>query len=158
MSALQPFVADLSLDVPPPSGERNVLDKLAVKGIERRRRRKDKKHWKKLKEGGYSSESGRCSNSSSGSSSEGEKAQRKAARRVRKIDREARKDLGKHPSRAAEIEEDRARKVQHVKDKPVRNASKGAKKTTEKMRKDLDQVMRLDFIVVEALAEQHPMI
>ncbi|KAF3049356.1 hypothetical protein E8E11_005380 [Didymella keratinophila] len=157
VSAVQPYVADLSFDVPPPSGERNVLDKLAAKGIERRRRKQDEKHRKKFEKDGYSSDSSSSSSSSSssGSSSEEDKAQRKAARRVRKIDRRARKDLRKHPGRAAEIEQNRERKVQQVMIKPIRDIGKGAKSMTKKLKKDLDQVKRLEFIVVQALIERH---
>jgi hypothetical protein len=153
MSALQPYVADLSLDVLPPSGERNMLDKLAAKGIERRRRKQDGKHRKKSEEDGYSSDSSSSSSSSSSSesSSGGDKAQRKAARRVRKIDRKAKKDLRKHPDRAAVIEEDRARKVQQVEIKPVRNAGKGTKRITKRAKEDLEKAKRLEFIVVEGL-------
>ena len=165
MTTLQPYTASLTLDVPPPSNERNVLDKLTAKGIERRRKQQDKKHRKKADNGGYSSDSSSSSSSSSSSDSESddEKAQRKMARRVRKINRKAKKDTRKHPANAAEIEEDRAKRVYQIENKPFRDADKGEKKRdpkkdekkrNKKLSKDLAKLKRLEFIVVEDLAEQ----
>ena len=108
MTALQPYIASLTLNVPPPSGERNVLEKLAAKGIERKRQKHDKNHRNRAGDDGYSSDSSSSSSSSSDSESDNDKAQRKMARRVRKINRKAKKDLRKHPANAVEIEEDRA--------------------------------------------------
>ncbi|USP74653.1 hypothetical protein yc1106_01927 [Curvularia clavata] len=148
MSALQPYIASLSFDVPHPSGEHNILDRIAVKGIERKRRKQERKS----REDGYSSDS--SSSSSSGSSSDETKAKRKAARRVRKIESKAKKDTRKHPTRAAEIEEDRAQKLDKVRGELVRKADKGTKRLSKRSKKDLEKVKRLEFIVVEALGEQ----
>lgn len=155
MFALQSYIAQLSLDVPPPSGERNILDRIAAKGVEKKRQKQDKKHRRKYGDDGYSSDS--SSSSSSSSSSDEGKAQQKAARRVDSIDRKAEKDSRKHPHRAAEIEEERARKVQEVEEKLVRSSrkNKNTKKIAKKMEKDMEKVKRLEFLVVEALTERH---
>ncbi|KAF3034331.1 Serine/arginine repetitive matrix protein 2 [Didymella heteroderae] len=140
MSALQPYLANLSLDVPPPKGESSVLEKIAAKGIERRRRKQDKKYRKKSGDSGHSSDSSSSSSrsSSSDSSSEEDKAQRKVARRLRKTNRKAKKDLKKRPSRAAEIEEDQVRKVRDIEYKPVRFAG-DTKRTTKMGKRDLEK-------------------
>jgi hypothetical protein len=154
MTALQPYIASLTLNVPPPSGERNVLDRLAAKGIERKRQKQDKNHRKRADDDGYSSDSSSSSSSSSESESDNDKAQRKMARRVRKINRKAKKDLRKHPANAVEIEEDRAKRVHQIENKPLLIADKGNKKRNKKLSKDLEKLKRLEFIVVEDLAEQ----
>ena len=154
MTALQPYIASLTLNVPPPSGERNVLEKLAAKGIERKRQKHDKNHRNRAGDDGYSSDSSSSSSSSSESESDNDKAQRKMARRVRKINRKAKKDLRKHPANAVEIEEDRAKRVHQIENKPLRIADKGNKKRNKKLSKDLEKLKRLEFIVVEDLAEQ----
>lgn len=154
MTALQPYIASLTLNVPPPSGERNVLEKLAAKGIERKRQKHDKNHRNRAGDDGYSSDSSSSSSSSSDSESDNDKAQRKMARRVRKINRKAKKDLRKHPANAVEIEEDRAKRVHQIENKPLRIAHKGNKKRNKKLSKDLEKLKRLEFIVVEDLAEQ----
>lgn len=154
MTALQPYIASLTLNVPPPSGERNVLDRLAAKGIERKRQKQDKNHRKRADDDGYSSDSSSSSSSSSDSESDNDKAQRKMARRVRKINRKAKKDLRKHPANAVEIEEDRAKRVHQIENKPLRIADKGNKKRNKKLSKDLEKLKILEFIVVEDLAEQ----
>lgn len=158
MFALQPHVANLSLDVPPPTGERNMLDRLAAKGIERKRRKQDEKHRKKLKQSSHKSDSGRSSSSKSSSepSSDEDKAQKKAARRVRKIDHKAKQAVRKHPDRAAEIEEDRAKKVEQIKRKPIQDTGKSMKRLSKGMKEDLEKVKGLEFIVVEELTWRCP--
>jgi hypothetical protein len=156
MTALQPYIASLTLSVPPPSGERNVLDKLAAKGIERKRQKQVKKQRNKADNNGYnSSDSSRSSSSSSDSDSDNDKAQRKVARRVRKINRKAKKDLRKHPANAVEIEEDRAKRVHQIENKPLRDADKGNKKKNRTLSRDLEKLKRLEFVVIEDLVGQH---
>ncbi|KAF3001279.1 hypothetical protein E8E13_004269 [Curvularia kusanoi] len=163
MYALQPYVADLSFNVPPPSGERNILDRIAAKSIEKKRKKQEEKS---RKNDGYSSDSSSSSSSSSDSDSEDDKSQRKIARRVRKINREAEKDLRRHPDRAAQIEEDRARKVFQAENKPSRDSgkeerkrkkkqSKRLEKSNKRQSKDLEKVRKLEFIVVEDMSKQH---
>jgi hypothetical protein len=155
MTALQPYIASLTLNVPPPGGERNVLDKLAAKGIERKRQKQDKKHRNKDGNDGYSSDSSSSSSSSSDSDFDNDKAQRKMARRVvRKINRKAKKEARKYPANAVEIEEGRAKRVHQIENKPLRNADKRSKKRNKKLSKDLEKLKRLEFIVVEDLAGQ----
>jgi hypothetical protein len=154
MTVLQPYIANLTLNVTPPSGERNVLDKLAAKGIERKRQKQDKKHRNKDGNDGYSSDSSSSSSSSSDSDSDNDKAQRKTARRVRKINRKANKETRKHPANAVEIEEDRAKRVHQIENKPLRDDDKGNKKRNKKPSKDLEKLKRLEFIVVEDLVGQ----
>jgi hypothetical protein len=152
MTALQPYIASFTLNVPLPSGERNALDKLAAKGIERKRQNQAKKHRKKADNDGYSLDSSSCSSSSSESDSDNDKAQRKMARRVRKINRRAEKDLRKHPANAVEIEENRAKRVHQIENKPLRDAVNGDKKRKRKKSSDdLEKSDRLEFIVVEDL-------
>lgn len=138
MRALEPYIASLSLDVPPPAEQRNILDKIAAKGIERKVQKAEKK------------DNSSSSSSSSDSSTYSGKAQRKIAERVRKIDRDARKDLKKHPTRAAEIEEKRARKVNEV-ESMSRNLGTKSRKNDKRSEKEIKEACKMDFIVVETL-------
>ncbi|EQB59445.1 hypothetical protein CGLO_00169 [Colletotrichum gloeosporioides Cg-14] len=47
MSALQPYIAPLTFDVPPPTKDRNIIDRLTEKQIQRRVKKKEKKKGKR---------------------------------------------------------------------------------------------------------------
>jgi hypothetical protein len=71
---------------------------------------------------------------------------------VRKINRRAEKDLRKHPANAVEIEENRAKRVHPIENKPLRDAVNGDKKRKKKKSSnDLGKLDRLELIVVEDL-------
>ncbi|KAK2740956.1 hypothetical protein CKAH01_18555 [Colletotrichum kahawae] len=49
MSALQPYIAPLTFDVPPPTKDRNIIDRLTEKRIQRRVKKKEKKKGKRAR-------------------------------------------------------------------------------------------------------------
>lgn len=163
MQALAPYVAPLTLNVPPPTKQRNVLDKMSAKQIERSRQKQEKGQQKK---DGYSSDTGSGSSLSSDSSSssdsslEGmEKKIRSADARIDRINRKAELDmLSKDPRAAAKVEEKRTKQIRKVEKKRAENSRKVErrnlkvdKKRNSKSEKDIKKIARMEFLVIENL-------
>lgn len=138
--ALQGQIAPLSFEVPPRAQQRNVMDKLAAKGIDRKILKGRKKGLRQAHKQGVqlsqadlallgsdvSSASSDSSSSSSSSSSDSDRSSRKAKKR------------------AARKEEKRAKKL-------AKRERRDAKKSAKRRGKDAKKVSKLKWIVIESL-------
>ncbi|KAI4686861.1 uncharacterized protein J4E84_005232 [Alternaria hordeiaustralica] len=137
LQALTPHIAPLSFNVPPPMEQRNALDRMAAKQIERRIRKKEEKS--------YSSDS--SSSSLSSTSSIGESAltshDEVNGKQKRRSDKAERK--------RAKKEERKARKEERRSKKQERKGEKAHGKKGKKLEKDQRMVEKMDYIVIEPL-------
>ncbi|KAB2110980.1 hypothetical protein AG0111_0g799 [Alternaria gaisen] len=139
LQVLMPHIAPLSFNVSPPMEQRNALDRLAAKQIERRIRKK---------EDSYSSDSSMSSVSSASSISSTEDFMSKPraelnSREKRKADKAERKREKK--------EEKRRRRERKRTRKQDRRDTKAHGKPNKRMEKDQKTVAKMEYIVVESL-------
>ncbi|KAK9369814.1 hypothetical protein V1509DRAFT_638496 [Lipomyces kononenkoae] len=157
MDALAPYIAPLTTQVPPPTKQRNILDKIAAKQVERTKNKKEERMRKKqykaqakqqslerMRQNGYNLQSGNheiyinddSSSDSDSSMSSIDSEMAKLDREIEKINRKADAEiLKKGPSKAAKIEYERSKdvaKVQCEKDKLERKLEKKLNKKMEK--------------------------
>jgi hypothetical protein len=180
MAALGPYIAPLTTDVPPPTTQRNILDKIAAKQVDKTTEKKEKGLRKKqrkaqqkqesierLRENGYNIHNEHHEvyiddGSSSDSDSSTDSAESKIAkldREIKKINRKADAELlEKGSSKAAKIEHERSKelaKVQREKDKRERKINKKLGKAQEKGQKrdskNEKKVIKMEYIVIESL-------
>lgn len=140
LQVLMPHIAPLSFNVSPPMEQRNSLDRLAAKQIERRIRKKE--------EDSYSSDSSMSSVSSASSISSTENSMSKPraelnSRERRKADKAERKREKK--------EEKRRRRERKRSRKQHRRDTKAHSKPDRRMEKDQKTVAKMEYIVVESL-------
>jgi hypothetical protein len=180
MRVLAPYIAQLSFDVPPPTPQRNIIDRISAKQVQSKIAKKDKKQRKqhqkaiekqksleKKRDGhepmasdGYNSDS---SSSSSSSSSSGSSSYRGTDKRIRKINAKAEQDLmSKGPKKAAEIEQKRCKEVRKATEKHdkreqkrekelKKKISKDDKESEKRMGKDVEKLRKLEYVVIESL-------
>lgn len=180
MAALAPYIASLTTDVPPPTKQRNILDKIAAKQVDKTTEKKEKGLHKKQRKAQHKQESierlrGNGYNiqdehhevyiddgSSSDSDSSMDSVESKIAKldgEIRKINRKADAELlEKGPSKAAKIESERSKelaKVEWEKTKRERKINKKLGKAQEKGQKRDSKiekkVVRMEYIVIESL-------
>ncbi|CAN9209584.1 unnamed protein product [Alternaria alternata] len=140
LQVLMPHIAPLSFNVSPPMEQRNSLDRLAAKQIERRIRKEE--------EDSYSSDSSMSSVSSASSISSTENSMSKPraelnSRERRKADKAERKREKK--------EEKRRRRERKRSRKQDRRDTKAHSKPDRRMEKDQKTVAKMEYIVVESL-------
>ena len=128
LQALMPYTASLTFNVPPPTEQRNVLDKMAAKQIQRKTKKKE--------DDGYSSES--SSSSSHGSHDQfrpqpGAGLKGRDRKKAEKAEREWKKK-----------EEKRSRR-QDKKD------AKSHEKSGKRLDKEQKMAGKMEYIVVESL-------
>lgn len=139
MRALEPYIAPLTFDVPPPTPQRNVLDQIAAKQIQRRLNRKEEDGYGS----DYSSRSGSSISIENTGHSSVEGLKGRDRRKAEKADRQRVEKIGKKERNAAErkLKEDGKRH---------KRGSRECEKKTEKERKKIAQ---MEYIVVENLNE-----
>ncbi|KAL7931208.1 hypothetical protein V8C35DRAFT_329736 [Trichoderma chlorosporum] len=164
MQSIATNIAPLSVDVPPPSEQRNVIDRLSARQIESQIKRNEKKNREKLqklreKDSKTSRKSpahmGHSGSESSNSSWEDE--QRELDEKIRKIQRKADEKLvDASPRQASRIEEKRAKEMRKIEreqrklDKETeKKMSKASKKDDKNLSKDGRKAGRMEFIIVE---------
>jgi hypothetical protein len=137
LQVLIPYVAPLSFDVPPPIEQRNALDRLAAKQIERRIKKKEGD--------GYSSDT---STSSVSSISSIERLTSKP--RAELSDRQRRK-LDKAERKRAKRDEKKAQKEKMRSKKQDRKDAKAHGRQEKRLQKDQKAVEKMEYIIVESL-------
>lgn len=161
MQSIAANIAPLSLDVPPPSEQRNIIDRMSAKQIESQIKRSEKSNRKellKLRE--KDSKMARRSQGHSGgdsSDSSWEDEQRELDEKMQKIQRKADEKLADaSPRQASRIEERRAKEMRKIEreqkklDKEVeKKMSKASRKEDKKLSKDGRKAGRMEFVVVE---------
>lgn len=178
MVALSPYIAPLTTDVPPPTKQRNILDRIAAKQVDKTTEKKDKKLRKKqqnaqrkqesierMRRSGYHIErhevyvdDGSSSESDSSSDSVDSKIAR-LDRETEKINRKADAELNKKgSSKADKIEYERSKelaKVQQEKDKLGKKLNKKLGKaqgrSLKRDSKAENKVNKMEYIVIENL-------
>ncbi|KAI4938875.1 uncharacterized protein J4E92_000156 [Alternaria infectoria] len=137
LQALTPYIAPLSFNVPPPVEQRNALDRMAAKQIERRIKKKEQK--------GYSSDS--CSGAESSISSDEESTLvshgEVYGKQKRRADKAERKRVKK--------EEKKARKEERRPKKQDQKGEKAHGKKGKKLEKEQKMVEKMEYIVIESL-------
>ena len=168
MAILQPCIAPLTTDVPPPAKTSNVLDQISASQI-RRTTRKSGENMMKT----HAKQKKNSSSSSSDSDSDDSSLISELAKVDRKIAKEEAKCQSKlatkSPSKAAEIIKDKDKEVRHLESekqklqkelykkgiKREKSASKKASKAGQKQTKSeaeaLKKVSRMEYIVIENL-------
>ncbi|KAK0758682.1 hypothetical protein N5P37_009081 [Trichoderma harzianum] len=161
MQSIAANIAPLSLDVPPPSEQRNIIDRLSAKQVESQIKKSEKSNRKellKLRE--KDSKMARRSQGHSGgdsSDSSWEDEQRELDEKMQKIQRKADEKLADaSPRQASRIEERRAKEMRKIEreqrklDKEVeKKMSKASRKEDKKLSKDGRKAGRMEFVVVE---------
>ncbi|KKP03994.1 hypothetical protein THAR02_03909 [Trichoderma harzianum] len=161
MQSIAPNIAPLSLDVPPPSEQRNIIDRMSAKQVESQIKRSEKSNRKellKLRE--KDSKMARRSQGHSGgdsSDSSWEDEQRELDEKIQKIQRKADEKLADaSPRQASRIEERRAKEMRKIEreqkklDKEVeKKMSKASRKEDKNLSKDGRKAGRMEFVVVE---------
>ncbi|KAI4949497.1 hypothetical protein J4E91_005236 [Alternaria rosae] len=137
LQALTPYIAPLSFNVPPPMEQRNALDRMVAKQIERRIKKKEHK--------GYSSDSRSSSLSSISSIEESALTSHDEVKgkQKRKADKAERK--------RAKKEEKKARKEQRRSKRQDRKGEKAHGKQCKKLEKEHKMVEKMEYIVIESL-------
>lgn len=161
MQSIAANIAPLSLDVPPPSEQRNIIDRLSAKQVESQIKKSEKSNRKellKLRE--KDSKMARRSQGHSGgdsSDSSWEDEQRELDEKMQKIQRKADEKLADaSPRQASRIEERRAKEMRKIEreqkklDKEVeKKMSKASRKEDKKLSKDGRKAGRMEFVIVE---------
>jgi len=173
MKALEPYIAPLVFDVPPPTAPRSMLDQLAAKQLKSRTERKDKSDVKKhdklmqrqaevdaLREGDRMrdtrDEYSAYDYSRSTSDYDVDDEICPVTDKIRKINLKAEKELAeKGPKKAAKIEKKRREEIA----KANKERLKGVRKDEEKLREDLSKIIdkgekkvaKLEYILIESL-------
>ncbi|UKZ57913.1 hypothetical protein TrVGV298_011774 [Trichoderma virens] len=164
MQSISANIAPLSFNVPPPSEQRNIIDRLSAKQVESQMKKSEKKNRKKLlelreKDAKMSRRSpapmGYAGSDSSDSSWEDE--QQELDDKIRKIHRKADEKLvDASPRQASKIEEKREKEIRKIEreqrklDKEVeKKMSKALRKQDKKLSEDGRKAGRMEFIVVE---------
>jgi len=173
MKALEPYIAPLVFDVPPPAAPRSMLDQLAAKQLKWRTERKDKSDVKKhdklmrrqaevdaLREGermrDTRDEYSAYDYSHSTSDYDVDDEIYPVTDKIRKINLKAEKELAeKGPKKAAKIEKKRREEIA----KANKERLKGVRKDEEKLREDLSKIIdkgekkvaKLEYILIESL-------
>ncbi|KAF4832280.1 hypothetical protein CGCTS75_v004520 [Colletotrichum tropicale] len=181
MSALQPYIAPLTFNVPPPTKDRNIIDRLTEKQVQRRvkkkkkkgkrarkmRRKQSRQERRQSERNGTSDfidfDSGSSSSSSSSSSdSDIEHLNRKAEIVCSKADeklegashKEAKDIQKKRDEKMRKIEEkmEKAEESERKKrEKTDKKKEKRAKKRGKHHAKDHKKASKMEFIVIESL-------
>lgn len=180
MAALAPYIAPLTTDVPPPTKQRNILDKIAAKQLENKAEKKEKVLRKKQQKAQQKMESmerlrgnryniqnedhkvyidGGSSSDSSSSTDSSESKMAKLENDIKKINLKAdTESMKKGSSKAAKIGHERSKelaKVQREKDKLERRINRRLEKGQERGRKRDSKieknVLKMEYIVVESL-------
>lgn len=180
MAALAPYIAPLTTNVPPPTKQRNILDKIAAKQLEKTTEKKEKGLRKKqqkaqqkqefmerLRGNGYDIQNQHHEvYIDDGSSSDSDFSTDSAESEITKLDKETHKInrkadaelLKKGSSKAAKIEHERSKdlaKVQREKDKLERKINKKLEKRQDKGQKRDSKiekkVVKMDYIVIESV-------
>lgn len=146
MEALRRSIAPISFDVPPPIFQRNVIDQMAAKQIERRRREKEKN--------GYSSSS--PSSSSSSDSDSASDIDSSAVRSIGPIDAhnlspKQRRRIKKTERRHARNEAKQARKERKSSRKSQKREAKARGKQDKGHSREQKKTTKMEYIVVEKL-------
>jgi hypothetical protein len=148
MQALMPYVAPLSFDVPPPTEQRSLIDKMSAKQIERRVQKNKKKEEQEAGKTRHKHENistmhaasdahrGRYDSDSSSDSSSDSKEDRKRKKKLRKAERREEKS------------ERRETKSERRHDEKI---SKAKKKQEKKVDKENEKAARIEFLVVEEM-------
>jgi hypothetical protein len=145
MQAIAAYVSPLSLDVPPPTPQRSVLDRMSAKQIHNTIEKQEKKIQKK--------------DQHSDSDDEMENKMRKLDDRVHRIQMMAERELAdKGPDKAYKIEEKRREELHKVQEDREKLEEKGAKRSRKRCEKqaktaetDMRQVEKMQYLVIEAL-------
>ena len=178
MAVLAPYIATLTMDVPPPTRASNVLDRISASQTERIRRKRGEKMMKAHKKGkGWNSSSSSSSSSDSDSDSSLISIDRKIAKVDHKIAHEEAKGqkklAKKSPSKAAEITKDMEKEIRHLESekrklrkesdkkegkrskkeagRDARRMDKAEQRQSKKESKVAKKVSRLEYIVIENL-------
>ncbi|KAF4815604.1 hypothetical protein CGCSCA5_v007118 [Colletotrichum siamense] len=155
MSALQPYIAPLTFDVPPPTKDRNIIDRLTEKQVQRRVKKKERKKGKRARKmrrkqsrqerrqserNGTSdfidSDSGSSSSSSSSSSdSDMEHLNRKAEIVCSKADEKLEGASHKEAKDIQKKRDEKLRKIEEKMEKAEESERKKREKTDKKREK-----------------------
>jgi hypothetical protein len=162
LQVLQPYTAPLSFDVPPPTEQRNTIDRLAAKQIAQRIEKKKTKDDKRAAKAGHTSAEYRGVNTdtsslssrastSTDSSTHDDDTPRPSSSRIRRINEKADDKLLRKPHKAAQIEAKRERKLAKQEKKSGRREQKEERKEAKGARKQEEKAQSMEFVVVEAL-------
>ncbi|KAJ0374631.1 hypothetical protein COL26b_007098 [Colletotrichum chrysophilum] len=153
MSALQPYVAPLTFDVPPPTKDRNIIDRLTEKQIQRRVKKKEKKKGKRARKmrRKQSRQERRQSERNGTSDSDMEHLNRKAEIVCSKADEKLEGASHKEAKDIQKKRDEKLRKIEEKMEKTAKKREKRAKKRGKHHAKDHKKANKMEFIVIESL-------